>query len=213
MNRTTTVVVALIAAAGLSTMAYTVPAQRALAWGGFGGFGFGGCGGCGGGFFVHKHIIQTISQTNRCINPTAPTPPPPPPPPPPSKVAAKGGNGGSGGAAGSGGEGGQGGKDVGDLTSTNKANIDQKANGGNSNGGHAGNANGGDARTQGNGDDQKAPWAMTMDGVNQDHNQKDKQVVCLNTAVNNAGHGFRANGAESQDLANNVPSQDLGQNG
>src|SRR5262245_34891543 len=62
MNRTTTVVVALIAAAGLSTMAYTVPEQRALAWGGFGGFGgFGGCGfglgcggcgfGCGGGFF------------------------------------------------------------------------------------------------------------------------------------------------------------------
>jgi hypothetical protein len=59
MNRTTTVVVALIAAAGLSTMAYTVPEQRASAWGGgFGcggcgfGFGCGGCGfGCGGGFF------------------------------------------------------------------------------------------------------------------------------------------------------------------
>src|SRR5215467_7970252 len=51
MNRTTTVVVALIAAAGLSTMVYAVPEQRALAWGGFGG-GFGGCGfGCGGGFF------------------------------------------------------------------------------------------------------------------------------------------------------------------
>jgi len=49
MNRTTTVVVALIAAAGLSTMAYTVPEQRALAWGGFGGFGgCGGWGGCGG---------------------------------------------------------------------------------------------------------------------------------------------------------------------
>jgi hypothetical protein len=46
MNRTTTVVVALIAAAGLSTMAYAVPAQRALAWGG--GFGWGGCGGFGG---------------------------------------------------------------------------------------------------------------------------------------------------------------------
>jgi hypothetical protein len=189
MNRTTTVVVALIAAAGLSTMAYTVPEQRALAWGGFGGFG--GCGGCGGGFFVHKHIIQTISQTNRCINPTAPTPPPPPPPPPPGKEIAKGGNGGSGGAGGSGGEGGQGGKNVGDLTSTNKANIDQKANGGNSNGGHAGNANGGDARTQGNGDDQKAPWAVTMDGGdNQDQNQKDKQVVCVNTATNTARHGF-----------------------
>ena len=32
MNRTTTVVVALIAAAGLSTMVYAVPEQRALAW-------------------------------------------------------------------------------------------------------------------------------------------------------------------------------------
>jgi len=31
MNRTTTVVVALIVAAGLSTMVYAVPAQRALA--------------------------------------------------------------------------------------------------------------------------------------------------------------------------------------
>ena len=67
MNRTTTVVVALIAAAGLSTMVYAVPEQRALAWGGFGSFGgFGGCDfGCGGGFFddgIHKHIIQTIDQ-------------------------------------------------------------------------------------------------------------------------------------------------------
>jgi hypothetical protein len=59
MNRTTTVVVALIAAAGLSTMTYAIAAQRALAWTGFGGcgggfgFGCGGCGGgiCGGGFF------------------------------------------------------------------------------------------------------------------------------------------------------------------
>jgi hypothetical protein len=82
MNRTTTVVVALIAAAGLSTMVYSVPEQRALAWaGGFGGcgFGFGGCGGgffdpgcgfgCGGGFFgdgFHKHIVQTIHQVNNC---------------------------------------------------------------------------------------------------------------------------------------------------
>jgi hypothetical protein len=82
MNRTTTVVVALIAAAGLSTMVYAVPEQRALAWfGGFGGFGgcggwggcgfgWGGCGfgwgGCGGGFFVHKTIIQTINQVNHC---------------------------------------------------------------------------------------------------------------------------------------------------
>ena len=83
MNRTTTVVVALIAAAGLSTMVYAVPEQRALAWGGFGGFGgcgfgFGGCGegflgdwcgfGCGG-FFgdgFHHRIIQTISQVNNC---------------------------------------------------------------------------------------------------------------------------------------------------
>jgi hypothetical protein len=50
MNRTTKVAVALIVAAGLSTMVYAVPEQRALAWGG--GPGFGGCGfGCGGGFF------------------------------------------------------------------------------------------------------------------------------------------------------------------
>src|SRR5215510_120635 len=63
MNRTTTVVVALIAAAGLSTMVYAVPEQRALAWGGF----FDGCGiGCGGGFFVHKNVIQTIHQVNNC---------------------------------------------------------------------------------------------------------------------------------------------------
>jgi hypothetical protein len=86
MNRTTTVVVALVAAAGLSTMVYAVPEQRAFAWGGISGcgFGFGGCGGgfltdgcgggfltdgCGGGFFgdgFHKHIIQTISQINTC---------------------------------------------------------------------------------------------------------------------------------------------------
>jgi hypothetical protein len=67
MNRTRTVVVALIAAAGLSTMVYAVPEQRALAWGGFGGCGFGF--GCGGGFFgdgFHKQIIQTASQVNTC---------------------------------------------------------------------------------------------------------------------------------------------------
>jgi hypothetical protein len=200
MNRTTTVVVALIAAAGLSTMVYAVPEQRALAWGGFGGFGgcgfgFGGCGGFFGDGF-HKHIIQTISQTNTCSNPSAHTPsPPPPPPPPPSKDGARGGSAGSGGAGGSGGEGGQGGKDVSDITSTNKANIDQKANGGNSNGGHAGNANGGDARTHGNDDDQKA---NSNDGQqansNDGQDQRDNQVVCLNTAVNTAGHGFGANG-------------------
>jgi len=120
MNRTTTVVVALIAAAGLSTMAYTVPAQRALAWGGFGGCGFGGCGGCGdgcgggffggcgfgcgGGFFVHKQIIQTIHQVNNCTG----------------------------------------------------------------------------------GDEEKQLYNKD----NQDQNQKDKQTVCLNTAVNTARHGF-----------------------
>ena len=122
MNRTTTVVVALIAAAGLSTMVYAVPEQRALAWGGFGGFGgcgfgFGGCGGFFGDGF-HKHIIQTISQTNTCFDPSTHTPPTPPPTPPPGKEVARGGNGGSGGAGGSGGEGGQGGKNVGDITST-----------------------------------------------------------------------------------------------
>jgi hypothetical protein len=43
MNRTTTMVVALIAAAGLSTMVYAVLEQRAMAWGGGFCFGFGGC--------------------------------------------------------------------------------------------------------------------------------------------------------------------------
>ena len=103
MNRTTTVVVALIAAAGLSTMVYAVPEQRALAWGGFGGCGFG----CGGGFFVHKHIIQTTHQVNNCT-----------------------------------------GQDE-------------------------------DHKTYG--DDKQV------------QNQKDKRVVCLNTAVNSAGRGFDAN--------------------
>jgi hypothetical protein len=65
MNRRTTVIVALIAAAGLSIMVYAVPEQRALAWGG--GLGFG----CGGGFFglsifEHIPIIQTTSQVNTC---------------------------------------------------------------------------------------------------------------------------------------------------
>jgi len=208
MNRTTTVLVALIAAAGLSTMAYTIPEQRALAWGSFGGFGgcgfgFGGCGGfftsgcgfgCGGFFGFHKFIIQTISQTNTCrgngddqkayskgdedqrdkqtlcINtavnhagpgfvtmpsiPSIPSIPSMPSHPPdndghkqPGKEVAIGGNGGSGGTGGSGGEGGQGGKNVGDITKTSNTNVNQKANGGNSNGGHAGNANGGNATT------------------------------------------------------------------
>jgi hypothetical protein len=177
------------------------------------------------------------------------TPPTPPPLPPLGKEVARGGNGGSGGAGGTGGEGGaggtggeggQGGKNVGDITSTSKANINQKANGG-----HAGNANGGDVRIYGNGDDQKAKWIGGSDQQDQnqkamgndqnqkamgndqnqkamgnDQNQKamgndqnQNSVVCRNTAVNNAGHGFGANGVESQDLGNNVPSQDLGQSG
>jgi hypothetical protein len=69
-----------------------------------------------------------------------------------TKVAV-GGNGGSGGAAGAGGEGGAGGANiVKDATSkscckSSDGSVDQKANGGNANGGHGGNANGGDART------------------------------------------------------------------
>jgi hypothetical protein len=125
MNRTTTIVVALIAAAGLSTMAYTVPEQRALAWGGFGGFGgcgfgCGGCGfGCGGPFFVHKVIIQTINQVNNCTNKETHVTPPPPPP------CEKGCS----------------------------------------------------------GNDQNPTY-------NEDQNQKEKQVVCVNTATNTARHGF-----------------------
>ena len=51
MNRTTSVIVAIIAAATLSTIGITVPHQQALACSG-GGCG-GGCGGggCGGGFY------------------------------------------------------------------------------------------------------------------------------------------------------------------
>jgi hypothetical protein len=66
---------------------------------------------------------------------------------------AIGGNGGSGGAAGAGGEGGAGGANiVKDTTSkscckSSDGSVDQKANGGDANGGHGGNANGGDART------------------------------------------------------------------
>ncbi len=111
MNRTTTVAVALIVAASLTTMVYAVPAQRAFA-----------CHvGCGvpypvpvpvpvpvfGGFFVHKTIIQTIHQVNNCT---------------------------------------------------------------------------------GNGEEQKA-WGSD----HQDQNQKDKQTICLNTAVNNAGRGVGNN--------------------
>ena len=42
------------------------------------------------------------------------------------------------------------------------------------------------------GDDQKS-WGN-------DQNQKDKRVVCLNTAVNNAGRGLGANGVGSDNL-------------
>ena len=117
MNRTTTVVVALIAAAGLSTMVYAVPAQQAFA-----------CHvGCGvpypvpvpipipvvSGFFVHKTIIQTINQVNNC---------------------------------------------------------------------------------KGNGEEQK------YGSDHQDENQKDKQTICLNTAVNNAGRGLGTNKVGSGNL-------------
>jgi hypothetical protein len=60
---------------------------------------------------------------------------------------ALGGNGGSGGAGGAGGEGGTGGTNFVKDT-RKKADVDQDANGGNSNGGHGGNANGGFAVNQ-----------------------------------------------------------------
>ena len=56
VKSTTTFIVALVAAIGLSTVAYAVPEQQALAWGG-GGFGFG----FGGGL-----IVQKINQENTC---------------------------------------------------------------------------------------------------------------------------------------------------
>ncbi|HXX99124.1 MAG TPA: hypothetical protein VEL11_18700 [Candidatus Bathyarchaeia archaeon] len=134
MNRTTTMIVALIAAAGLTTMVYAVPgtAQQAFAWGHrvvhhnsyqsypvpypvpypvFGGF------------FVHKTIIQTIHQVNNCT---------------------------------------------------------------------------------GTGEEQK------YGSNHQDENQKDKQTICLNTAVNNAGRGLGANGVGSGNLGN-TGSGNLGQ--
>jgi hypothetical protein len=63
-----------------------------------------------------------------------------------TKVAV-GGNGGSGGAGGAGGEAGAGGNNVNKLTEkwSEKASVDQKANGGDADGGHGGNANGGNA--------------------------------------------------------------------
>ena len=128
MNRTMTVAVALIVAAGITTMAYAVPAQQAFA-----------CHiGCGvpypvpvpvpvfGGFFVHKTIIQTINQVNNCT---------------------------------------------------------------------------------GNGEDQK-----TWYGEDHNQNQKDKQTVCLNTAVNNAGRGLGANGVGSDNFGN-TGLGNLGQSG
>ena len=68
-----------------------------------------------------------------------------------TKVAV-GGNGGSGGAGGAGGEGGAGGANEVKVTpskccDSGSGSVNQKANGGDANGGRGGNANGGDART------------------------------------------------------------------
>ena len=49
-----------------------------------------------------------------------------------------------------------------------------------------------------------------LQGGNEDHNQKDKQTICLNTAVNNAGRGLGANGVGSGNLGN-TGSGNLGQ--
>jgi hypothetical protein len=51
VKSTTTFIVALVAAISLSTIAYAVPVQQALAWGG----GFGG-----------GSIVQKINQENIC---------------------------------------------------------------------------------------------------------------------------------------------------
>ncbi|MFY9799068.1 MAG: hypothetical protein WAM42_25840 [Candidatus Nitrosopolaris sp.] len=66
-----------------------------------------------------------------------------------SNEIAIGGNGGSGGAGGAGGEGGAGGVNIVKTSASlsSSGSIDQKANGGDANGGHGGNANGGDAST------------------------------------------------------------------
>jgi len=90
MNRTITVVVALITAASLSTMIYAIPEQDVLAWGHHsfggcgGGFGFGcdgfpgcvgfGCGGCPHcGFFGEARL--TCSFTDTVSNEIIYTPP------------------------------------------------------------------------------------------------------------------------------------------
>ena len=69
MNCTATVIVALIAAIGLTMMVYS--RTKSVGMGGSRrGFGFSSCGGfavCGGGFFrfpIFNHIIETISQVN-----------------------------------------------------------------------------------------------------------------------------------------------------
>jgi len=55
VKSTTTLIVALVAAISLSTIAYAVPEQQALAWGGGFGFGFGA-----------GLIVQKINQENTC---------------------------------------------------------------------------------------------------------------------------------------------------
>ena len=57
-----------------------------------------------------------------------------------------------------------------------------------------------------------------LQGGNEDHNQnqKDKQTICLNTAVNNAGRGLDANDVGSGNLGNtgsgNVGQSDVPDN-
>ena len=48
-------------------------------------------------------------------------------------------------------------------------------------------------------------------GNDRDKKHRNKQVVCLNTAVNNAGRGFGANGVGSDNLGqSDVPDNQLG---
>jgi hypothetical protein len=60
VKSTTTFIVALVAAISLSTIAYAVPEQQALAWGG--GFGFGG------GSIVQKNICTKAICINKAEN-------------------------------------------------------------------------------------------------------------------------------------------------